>query len=53
MADKYAAQARNFNGVELTGRMELLLAADLALKGIENGGDPPQLILQRLIVSLC
>ena len=53
MADRYAAQARNFTGAELTGRLELLLAADLSLKGIEGGGEPPQLILQRLVVALC
>jgi DNA polymerase III delta subunit len=53
MADKYVAQARNFTGAELAERLERLLAADLALKGIAPGGDSPQAILQRLVVELC
>ena len=53
MADKYVAQARNFTFAELTERMEKLLQADLALKGIAPGGDGPQAIMQRLIVELC
>lgn len=53
MADKYVAQARNFTGMELAERLEKLLNADLALKGIEPGGDSPQAVLQRLVVELC
>ena len=53
MADKYAAQARNFSGAELLERMEKLLQADLALKGILPGGDSPRLVLQRLVLELC
>ncbi len=53
MADRYVAQARNFTGTELVERMERLLAADLALKGITPGGDSPQAVLQRLVVELC
>lgn len=53
MADRYAAQARNFTPAELLARLEILLSADLALKGIENGGEPPTLVLQRLVVALC
>lgn len=53
MADKYVAQARNFSGSELIQRMERLLRADLALKGIEGGGEAPQAVLQRLVVELC
>lgn len=53
MADKYVGQARNFTQAELMYRMERLLAADLALKGIEAGGEAPQIVLQRLVVELC
>jgi len=53
MADKYVTQARNFKGSELAERLERLLAADLALKGVEPGGDSPQAVLQRLVVELC
>jgi hypothetical protein len=53
MAEKYVAQARNFTGAELAERMEKLLRADLMLKGIEPGGDAPQIVLQRLVVELC
>jgi DNA polymerase III delta subunit len=53
MADKYVAQARIFSGPELAERLERLLAADLALKGIAPGGDSPQAVLQRLVVELC
>jgi DNA polymerase III subunit delta len=53
MADKYVGQSRNFSASELAWRMERLLAADLALKGIEPGGDSPQAVLQRLVVELC
>jgi DNA polymerase-3 subunit delta len=53
MADKYVGQARNFTQAELLHRMERLLAADLALKGIEAGGEAPQIVLQRLVVELC
>lgn len=51
-ADKYLQQARNFSGRELLDRMEKLLAADLALKGINNS-EPPQTVLQRLVIELC
>ncbi len=53
MADKYVGQARNFTQAELMHRMERLLAADLSLKGIEAGGEAPQIVLQRLVVELC
>jgi DNA polymerase III delta subunit len=53
MADKYMSQARNFSGVELLDRLEKLLQADLALKGIAPGGGDPHLVLQRLVVELC
>ena len=53
MADKYVNQARNFSGAELAHRMERLLHTDLILKGIEPGGDSPQIVLQRLVVELC
>lgn len=53
MADKYVAQARNFSGQELLERLDKLLAADLALKGISPGGADPRLILQRLVLELC
>ena len=53
MSDKYVAQARNFSLAELMERMEKLLAADLALKGIAPGGDSPQAVIQRLIIELC
>jgi DNA polymerase III delta subunit len=53
MADRYVAQARNFSGQELADRLEKLLQADLALKGIVPGGDSPQALMQRLIVELC
>ena len=53
MADKYVNQARNFSGAELAHRLERLLQADLTLKGIEPGGDSPQIVLQRLVVELC
>ena len=53
MADKYVTQARNFTLTELVERMEKLLQADLALKGIVPGGDGPQAIMQRLVVELC
>lgn len=52
-ANAYVAQARNFTLSELYERMEKLLAADLALKGISPGGDSPQALLQRLVVELC
>ncbi|MDX1931872.1 MAG: DNA polymerase III subunit delta [Capsulimonadales bacterium] len=53
MADKYVNQARKFSSAELAYRMERLLAADLALKGAEPGGDNPQAVLQRLVTELC
>jgi hypothetical protein len=53
MADKYVNQARKFTSTELFYCLERILAADLALKGIEPGGDNPQAVLQRLIVELC
>jgi hypothetical protein len=53
MADKYVNQARNFSGAELAVRLERLLMADLALKGVEPGGDSPQIVLERLVVELC
>jgi DNA polymerase-3 subunit delta len=53
MADKYVAQSRNFSAMELAQRLERLLAADLMLKGVEPGGDSPQLVLQRLVIELC
>ena len=53
MADKYVAQARNFSGAELADRLEKLLQADLALKGVVPGGESPQAVLQRLVVELC
>lgn len=52
MADKYVQQARNFSGAELMERLERLLAADLALKGV-TPSDSPQIVLQRLVVELC
>jgi len=53
MAEKYAGQARNFSGQELRERLEKLLQADLALKGVLPGGDNPRALLQRLVVELC
>lgn len=53
MADKYVAQARHFTADELEERLEMLLRADLSLKGIEPGGDNPQALIQRLVVALC
>lgn len=53
MAEKYVNQARNFSGAELAHRLERLLMADLTLKGVEPGGDAPQIVLQRLVVELC
>jgi DNA polymerase III delta subunit len=53
MADKYAVQARHFSGTELLERLEKLLQADLALKGVLPGGDSPRLVLQRLVLELC
>lgn len=53
MSDKYISQARHFTLAELTHRMERILAADLALKGIERAGEAPQAVLQRLVVELC
>jgi DNA polymerase III delta subunit len=58
MAERYLSQARNFSGTELLERMERLLQADLALKGIAAGpsgagGEAPQSILQRLVIELC
>ncbi len=53
MADKFVAQARNFSLAELMDRMEILLRADLSLKGVVPGGDSPQAVIQRLVVELC
>ena len=53
MADKYVGQARNFSGSELADRLEKILEADLALKGVLPGGDSPLALMQRLVVELC
>ena len=53
MTDRYVSQARNFTSPELADRLEALLRADLALKGIVPGGDSPQVVMQRLVVELC
>lgn len=53
MIDKFVAQARNFSMAELMERMEKLLKADLALKGIVPGGDNPQAVIQKLVIELC
>ena len=53
MSEKYANLSRNFSGGELAIRLEKILNADLALKGIAPGGDNPQAIMQKLVVELC
>ena len=53
MADRYIGQARHFTSAELGQRLELLLQADLALKGIGAGGDMPQALMQKLVIALC
>ena len=52
MTDKFVAQARNFSLAELMARLEILLRADLCLKGVTPGGDNPQAVIQRLVVEL-
>jgi DNA polymerase III delta subunit len=53
MVDKLVGQARQHSLPGLTGKMELLLEADLRLKGMVPGGDDPTAVMQRLVVELC
>ena len=53
MVDKLVGQARNHSLPGLARRLELLLEADLRLKGIVPGGDDPVVVMQRLVVELC
>ncbi len=51
MADKISGAGAQFSGRELLDELEILLGADLALKGITGSGESPEVILQRLVVS--
>jgi DNA polymerase-3 subunit delta len=50
---RLAAQARNFSSEQLQQALAAALAADLAMKGIEGDGGPPELLIELLVTRLC
>lgn len=46
-------QARNFSTSQLQDALAAALAADLAMKGIEDDGGTPELLIELLVTRLC
>lgn len=50
---RLAQQARNFTPMQLQGALAAALDVDLAMKGIENDGGTPEMLLELFLARMC
>jgi DNA polymerase-3 subunit delta len=50
---RLAQQARNFTPQQLQNALSAALDVDLAMKGIENDGGPPEMLLELFLARMC